>query len=131
MAAFIAQTSWQGEFSDEYFAQPVADPASLGMPVEDDGSRDDPVLSDWSLAVTRYRPDVAAIAAAPTRVVIAVGEESSDVVSGRCAVATAALLGREVTVFPSHHGGFMGGEFGYAGQPEAFAARLRVVLDDD
>jgi hypothetical protein len=89
------------------------------------------VLSDLSLAVTRYRPDVAAIAAAPTRVVIAVGEESSDVVSGRCAVATAALLGREVTVFPSHHGGFMGGEFGYAGQPEAFAARLRVVLDDD
>ena len=23
----------------------------------------------------------------------------------------------------------MGGEFGYAGQPEAFAARLREVLD--
>jgi pimeloyl-ACP methyl ester carboxylesterase len=131
MAAFIAQTSWQGEFSDDYFAQPVPDPASLGMPVEDDGSRDDPLLSDRSLAVTRYRPDVAAIAAAPTRVVVAVGEESRDVVTGRCAVATADLLGQEVTVFPSHHGGFMGGEFGYAGQPEAFAARLRDVLDDD
>jgi pimeloyl-ACP methyl ester carboxylesterase len=131
MAAFIAQTSWQGEFSDDYFARPVPDPASLGMPVEDDGSRDDPLLSDRSLAVTRYRPDVAAIAAAPTRVVVAVGEESRDVVTGRCAVATADLLGQEVTVFPSHHGGFMGGEFGYAGQPEAFAARLRDVLDDD
>jgi hypothetical protein len=32
-------------------------------------------------------------------------------------------------VFPSHHGGFLGGEFGYPGQPEAFAARLREVLD--
>lgn len=130
MAAFIALTSWQGEFSDDYFVQPLPDPASLGMPVEDDGSRDDPLLSDRSLAVTRYRPDVAAIAAAPTRVVVAVGEESRDVLTGRCAVATAELLGQEVTVFPSHHGGFMGGEFGYAGQPEAFATRLRDVLDD-
>jgi hypothetical protein len=32
-------------------------------------------------------------------------------------------------VFPSHHGGFMGGEYGYAGQSEAFARRLREVLD--
>lgn len=128
MAAFIAMTSWQGEFTDDYFAQPAPDPASFGMPVEDDGSRDDPLLSDRSLAVTRYRPDVAAIAAAPARVVIAVGEESHGVETGRTAVATAELLGQEVTVFPSHHGGFMGGEFGYAGQPEAFAVRLREVL---
>ena len=128
MAAFIAQTEWQGEFTDDYFAQPQPDPAQFGLPTEDDGSRDDPLLSDRSLAITRYRPDVAAIAAAPTRVVIAVGEESRDVVTGRCAIATAELLGQEATVFPSHHGGFMGGEFGYAGQPEAFAARLRDVL---
>ena len=130
MAAFIALTSWEGEFSDDYFVQPLPDPANLGMPIEDDGSRDDPLLSDRSLAITRYRPDVAAIAAAPTRVLVAVGEESRDVLTGRCAVATAELLGQEVTVFPSHHGGFMGGEFGYAGQPEAFATRLRDVLDD-
>jgi len=32
-------------------------------------------------------------------------------------------------VFPSHHGGFLGGEFGQSGEPEAFAARLREVLD--
>lgn len=129
MAAFIAQTSWQGEFTDDYFAQPEPDPAQFGLPAEDDGSRDDPLLSDRSLAITRYRPDVAALADAPTRVVIAVGEESRDVLTGRCAVATAELLGQQATVFPSHHGGFMGGEFGYAGQPEAFAARLRDVLD--
>jgi pimeloyl-ACP methyl ester carboxylesterase len=131
MAAFIALTSWEGEFDDDYFAQPPPDPASFGLPVDDDGSRDDPLLSDRSLAVTRYRPDVAGIGAAPTRVVIAVGEESRNVVTGRTAVATAALLGQEATTFPSHHGGFMGGEFGgYAGQPEAFAARLRDVLDN-
>lgn len=129
MAGFIAMTSWQGEFTDEYFAQPAPDPAAFGMPSEDDGSRDDPLLSDRSLAVTSYRPDVDALAAAPTRVVLAVGEESGDTVTGRAAVATAELLGQQATVFPSHHGGFLGGEFGYAGQPEAFARRLREVLD--
>src|ERR687886_33858 len=39
MAAFIAMTSWRGEFTDEYFAQPAPDPAMFGMSTEDDGSR--------------------------------------------------------------------------------------------
>ena len=129
MAAFIAMTSWRGEFTDEYFAQPAADPAALGMPTEDDGSRDDPLLSDRSWAITSYRPDVEALRSARTRVVIAVGEESEGTFTGRASVATAELLGQEATVFPSHHGGFLGGEFGYAGQPEAFAHRLRQALD--
>jgi pimeloyl-ACP methyl ester carboxylesterase len=131
MAAFIAMGSWRGEFTDEYFAQPAPDPAQFGMPADDDGSRDDPLLSDRSWAVSGYRPDVDALAAAPTRIVVAVGEESLGTFTGRTAVATAELLGQEATVFPSHHGGFMGGEFGYAGQPEAFASRLREVLDRD
>ena len=130
MAAFIAMTSWQGEFTDDYFAQPAPDPAALGMPTEDDGSREDPLLSDRSLAVSGYRPDVDALAAAPTRIVVAVGEESAGTFTARTTVATAELLGQQATVFPSHHGGFLGGEFGYAGQPEAFARRLREVLDD-
>jgi pimeloyl-ACP methyl ester carboxylesterase len=130
MAAFIAMTSWSGEFTEEYFAQPVPDPAAFGMSAEDDGSRDDPLLSDRSWAISSYRPDVAALTAAPTRVVLAVGEESGETFTARTAVATAEQLGGRAVVFPSHHGGFLGGEFGYAGQPEAFAARLREVLDD-
>jgi pimeloyl-ACP methyl ester carboxylesterase len=130
MAAFIAMSSWQGEYTDEYFAQPAPDPAAFGMPAEDDGSRDDPLLSDSSWAITDYQPDADALAAAPTRVVIAVGEESAGTFTARTAEATAALLGQEATVFPSHHGGFMGGEFGYAGQPQAFAKRLREVLGE-
>jgi pimeloyl-ACP methyl ester carboxylesterase len=131
MAAFIAMSSWQGQLTDEYFAQPAPDPAQFGMPTEDDGSRDNPLLSDRSWAISSYRPDVDALAAAPTRIVIAVGEESEGTFTGRTAVATAELLGQQATVFPSHHGGFLGGEFGYAGQPEAFARKLRDVLDDD
>ena len=129
MAAFITMTSWQGEFTDDYFARPAPDPAEFGMTSEDDGSRDDPLLSDRSFAVSDYRPDVDALHAAPTRVVIAVGEESLGTFTGRTSVATAELLGQQATVFPSHHGGFLGGEFGYAGQPEAFARKLREVLE--
>ncbi|MFB9357827.1 alpha/beta fold hydrolase [Actinoplanes nipponensis] len=129
MAAFIAMTSWTGEFTDAYFAQPAPDPAAYGMPADDDGKRDDPLLSKSSWAVTDYRPDVAALTAAPTRIVIAVGEESAQLYTGRAALGVAALLGQEATVFPSHHGGFLGGQFGYAGKPEEFAAKLREVLD--
>jgi len=128
MAAFIAMTSWRGEFTDDYFTQPPPDPAMFGMPADDDGSRDDPLLSDRSWAVSSYHPDAGALAAAPTRVVIAVGEESLGTFTGRTSLAAAELLGQQATVFPSHHGGFLGGEFGYAGQPEAFARRLREVL---
>jgi hypothetical protein len=45
--------------------------------------------------------------------------------------ATAELLGQQATVFPSHHGGFLGGEYGYTGEPEALARKLREVLDHD
>ena len=131
MAAFIAMTSWRGEFTEDYFSQPAPDPAMFGMPTDDDGSRDDPLLSDRSWPVTSYRPDADALRSASTRVVIAVGEESTGLFTGRTSLATAALLGQEATVFPSHHGGFLGGEFGYPGQPEAFARRLRDVLDTD
>jgi pimeloyl-ACP methyl ester carboxylesterase len=130
MAAFIAMTSWRGEFTDDYFAQPAPDPVLFGMPSEDDGSRDDPLLSDRSWAVSSYRPEVDRLGAAQTRIVIAVGEESLGTFTGRASLATAELLGQRATVFPSHHGGFLGGEFGYAGQPEAFARKLRDVLDD-
>ena len=131
MAAFIAMTSWHGEFTEDYFALPEPDPAQFGMPSEDDGARDDPLLSERSNAVISYRPDFAALAATPTRIVIAVGEESAGIFTGRTSVATAERLGQQATIFPSHHGGFVGGDSGYAGQPEAFARKLREVLAGD
>ena len=130
MAAFIAMTSWQGEYTEDYFARSIPGPAQFGMPAEDDGSRDDPLLSERSSAVTSYRPDFDALVAAPTRIVIAVGEESAGTFTGRTSVATAERLGQHATVFPSHHGGFVGGDSGYAGQPEAFARKLREVLTE-
>jgi hypothetical protein len=43
--------------------------------------------------------------------------------------AVADRLGTKAVIFPSHHGGFAGNEYGWPGEPEAFAAKLREVLD--
>ena len=128
MAAFIAMTSWRGEFTDAYFALPAPDPARFGLPTADDGSRDSPLLSERSWAISGYRPNLEPVRSGPTRVVIAVGEESLGTVTGRTSVATAELLGGEAVVFPSHHSGFAGSGPGYPGRPEQFADRLRSLL---
>lgn len=131
MAQFIVTTMWQGEFTDEFFAQPPADPAMFGMPTEDDGSRDDMLLSDRAATVTTYRYDLDALKVAPTRVVVGVGEETGNAMTARTSHALAERLGQEPVVFPSHHGGFVGGgpENPYAGKPVEFGATLRQVLD--
>src|SRR5262245_31485231 len=129
MAAFIGMTSWRGEFTDDYFARPMPDPVTFGMSSEDGGSRDDPLLSDRSEPISSYRPDLNTLTAAPTRIVIAAGEDSLDTFAGRSALALAEQLNQKATVFPGNHFGFLGGEFGYTGKPEAFARTLRAVLD--
>ena len=129
MAAFIALTAHRGEFDATFLAQPQPDPAAFGLPAEDDGSRDDPLLSGVGKDVTVFEVDIDAVRAAATRVVTAAGVESRDTLTWRTTEAVAAALGLPVTEFPSHHGGFLGGEFGQPGEPEAFAARLRDVLD--
>ena len=34
-------------------------------------------------------------------------------------------------IFPSGHGGFLGGEYGQSGDPDGYAAKLRQVLSDE
>jgi pimeloyl-ACP methyl ester carboxylesterase len=127
MAKFMALTSLKGPIPADFANQPAPDPAQFGMPTEDDGSRDDPLLSNM-ISGTHYEPAFDALRAAPTRIVVAAGIESEGEMTYRAAVAVAERLGTEATIFPSHHGGFLGGEFGYAGEPEAFAVKLREVL---
>lgn len=129
MARFIALTSVEGEFTDEVLARPAPDPAAFGLPTEDDGARDDVLLSGVSDEVTDYHLDAEVLDQAPTRIVLAAGIESRNQVPGRAAAEVAKALGTDLVIFPSHHGGFLGGPSGYAGQPEAFAAKLREVLD--
>ncbi|HEX2766091.1 MAG TPA: alpha/beta hydrolase [Candidatus Limnocylindria bacterium] len=130
MAHFIAVVSHRGPFTAEIAAQPGPDPQMFGMPAADDGTRDDAMLGPNKaiLTVTSYEPDVEALRSAPTRLVVAVGEESEGELARRGGEAIAERLGQEPVVFPSGHGGFLGGEYGQMGAPDAFAARLREVL---
>jgi pimeloyl-ACP methyl ester carboxylesterase len=128
MAAFIAHTGYRGAFTAEVASQPTPDPAIFGLPATDDGNRNDVLLSQNLIATTHYEPDFEALRASPTRIVIAAGEESAGPMASRGAYAVAEALGTDVVVFPSHHGGFVGGEGGWAGKPVEFGAKLRDVL---
>jgi pimeloyl-ACP methyl ester carboxylesterase len=128
MAHFIAVVSHRGPFTAEVAAQPAPDPAMFGMPADDDGDRNDPMLGKTILSIPSYEPDFDALRAAPTRIVVAAGVESEGEMAYRGALAVAEQLGDEAVKFPSNHGGFLGGEYGQTGDPDAFAAKLREVL---
>jgi pimeloyl-ACP methyl ester carboxylesterase len=130
MAHFIAIVSHRGPFAEDFAQQPAPDPAMFGMPAEDDGSRGDPLLGQNMVTSTHYEPDFEALRAASTRIVLAAGAESDGELAHRGALAVAERLGVEPVVFPSNHGGFLGGEYGQTGDPDAFAAKLRQVLEE-
>ena len=127
MAKFMAITTLKGPIPAGFADRPV-DPAAFGLPTEDDGSRDDPMLGRSIIATTHYEHDFDALRVAPTHIVIGAGAESEGEMAHRAALAVAERLGTEPIIFPSHHGGFLGGEFGWAGDPDAFAPKLRETL---
>ena len=128
MAKFIALTSHKGEIPADWLGRPAPDPAMFGLPTEDDGSRDDPLLGMAMGSTPVFEPDFDALRAASTRIVMAAGIESADELANRGAFAVAERLGTTPVTFPSHHGGFLGGGYGGAGEPGAFAAKLRQAL---
>ena len=111
---------------------PGPDPAAFGFPTDDDGSRDDPLMANIRGGGVMQPPALEALRTGPTRIVVAVGEESGGPldgpVAGRAAHALARALGIDVQVFPGGHDGFLGGEFGQVGKPDEFAVRLSEVL---
>ena len=86
------------------------------------------MLGQNMITCTHYEPDYDALRRARTRIVMAAGEESGATLARRGAEAVAARLGTTAVLFPSDHGGFLGGEYGQMGKPDAFAAKLREVL---
>ena len=128
MAKFIALVSYQGPIPADYLDRPAPDPAAFGLPAQDDGARNDPLLGQNMVTCNYYQHDLDALRAAPTRVVIGVGAQSGAGLAGRAAVAVAERLGTAPVTFPGGHGGFLGGEYGQTEEPDAFAATLRDVL---
>ncbi|MFJ2745097.1 alpha/beta fold hydrolase [Streptomyces sp. NPDC087440] len=129
MAKFLAVVAHKGPFPENWTDGPAPDPAAFGLPTEDDGSRDDALLGQNMRGCTGYRPDFDALRAASTRVVIAAGRESENEMTARAAAGVAERLGLDLAWFPSHHGGFLGGEFGQQGKPAEFAKALRAALE--
>ena len=112
MAKFIALVSYPGPIPAGFADQPGPDPASFGLPTEDDGSRDDPLVGLNMLSTPGYQHDFDALRAAPTRIVIGVGAQSAAMMAGRAGIAVAERLGTVPVTFPGGHDGFVGGEYG-------------------
>ena len=75
--------------------------------------------------VGNYVPDIDALRASSTRIVVGVGEASTpEQLPYRTAHALAEKLGTEPALFPGDHGGF-------ASRPEGFAAKLHDVLIEE
>ena len=130
MAHFIAITGHRGPFTPEVVAQPAPDPAQFGMPTDDDGNRTDVMLAQNIIGTTHYEPNFDALRSASTRIFCAAGSESEGEMANRGGHAVAERLEQQPVIFPSHHGGFLGGEYGWPGEPDAFAAKLREVLEE-
>jgi pimeloyl-ACP methyl ester carboxylesterase len=128
MAKFILLVSHKGDVPADFASTPV-DPAMFGLPAQDDGTRNDALLQQNIITCTHFEPDFDALLAAPTTIVIAVGEESEGELARRGGEAAAKRLGLTPVIFPDGHGGFLGGEYGQTGKPDEFGAKLRDVLD--
>jgi hypothetical protein len=70
---------------------------------------------------TAFRPDVEALKAAQTRIVVGAGATSTGQLAHHTGLALAEKLGVDPVVFPGDHGGFMG-------QPGEFAQALQEVV---
>jgi pimeloyl-ACP methyl ester carboxylesterase len=122
MAKFIAMVTYPGPIPPGFPGQPAPDPAAFGLPAQDDGSRDHPLLGLHMTACTGHQHDFGALAAASTRILLGVGTQSGQLLPGRAAVAVAGRLGSAPVTFPGDHNGFIS-------DPAAFASVLRTVLD--
>jgi clorobiocin biosynthesis protein CloN7 len=72
---------------------------------------------------TDFRPDIAALLAAPARIVVAAGATSKGQLANRCALALADRLGTSAVEFPGNHGGFIA-------FPSEFGSTLHRVLTE-
>ena len=69
--------------------------------------------------------------AGSTQIVLVAGAESESEMTHRAALAIAEQLGTEAVIFPSHHGSFLGGDFGMTDDPDAFGVTLRRTLAEE
>jgi pimeloyl-ACP methyl ester carboxylesterase len=119
MRQFLLSIGVLGEEGSRHFAA-LPEPEPVPAP-EVPQNDNDFFYANQIRATTGFRPDVAALKAASTKIVVAVGATSAGQLAHRTGLAMAEHLGVPATEFPGDHGGF-------AGEAVAFADQLRVVL---
>ncbi|MFI5664216.1 alpha/beta fold hydrolase [Streptomyces sp. NPDC051684] len=92
-----------------------------GEPSEQDLANSARFFAHELLHTSLYIPDLAALTAGPTRVVIGIGATSAGLITARTSRALSERIGTPPVEFPGDHGGF-------TDQPKEFAERLREVL---
>jgi pimeloyl-ACP methyl ester carboxylesterase len=114
---FMANAGFTGDDPAEQGApaQPMAPPSAQDLR---DGER---FLTHELRGTTRFVPDVEALKASSSRVVIGIGAASGHLLTYRTSAVLAERLGSEPVGFPGDHGGFLG-------QPAEFAEVLKKVL---
>ncbi|GAA4466155.1 alpha/beta fold hydrolase [Phytohabitans houttuyneae] len=130
MAKFISISMVKGPVPADQAERPGPGAADFGLPTEDDGTREDPLLAQNIITCTHYEPDFDALAQAPTRIVVAVGAESEGELAYRGGLAVAEGLGTEAVVVPGNHGAYLPAEYGMGGDAAGFAVALRKILDE-
>jgi hypothetical protein len=101
----------------------------FGLPITDDGTRTDALLGQNMISCTHYEPDVAALRAAPTRIVLAAGSESDGELAHRGAEAVADRLGTAPIVFPSGMAVLWAASTVRRASPTLSPRKLREVLE--
>jgi pimeloyl-ACP methyl ester carboxylesterase len=106
-------------FDDNPDAQPAGPPP--GASPEQDLADGTHFFAHEIRGTTRYLPDLAALAAAPGRLVVGIGAESQGLETYATSIALADALALEPKEFPGDHTGFID-------RTEKFAAVLRETL---
>jgi hypothetical protein len=128
MAKFIALAGHKGPVLADHADRPAPDPTMFGLPMDDDGSRTDPLVGQNIVSCTHYAPISTRSGQPRPASSSRSGAESSGEMANRSGVALAERLGTTPVTFPGDHGGFLGGEYGMTGDPGSFAVTLREVL---
>ncbi|MDB5479172.1 MAG: alpha/beta hydrolase [Caulobacteraceae bacterium] len=119
MQRFMAMAGMGGGSRDA--ASPSDLPLEAGETFARIGKNMDYFLAHGLMPISLFVPDVDALRAGPTRVVVGVGETSGGQLAHRTAVALAGRLGTQPVTFPGDHGG-------YGSHPGAFAESLHRVF---
>ena len=101
MAKFIALVSHQGPIPADFAGAAGSGSAAFGLPTEDDGSRDDPLLGQNLISCTHYQLNLEALRAASTRIVMGAGATTVGTMANRAAVALAERLGNRLSRSPA------------------------------